>query len=57
MQTPARRFVSMSIGTFGKGHHTPEKVLTAEDPFTQVLLERIFRRGEALQGTGSVAKA
>lgn len=47
MQASARGFVSMPIGPFGKGHHTPEKVLTAENPFTQFLLERIVRRGEA----------
>ena len=33
-QASARGLASVSIGSFGKGHHTPEKVLTAEDPFT-----------------------
>ena len=53
-QASARGLVSVSIGSFGKGHHTPEKVLTAEDPFTQFLLERIVRRGEALFHIGSI---
>jgi hypothetical protein len=26
MQTSGRRFVPMPIGSFGKGHHAPEKI-------------------------------
>ena len=46
LQASARGFVSLPIGSFGKSYHTPEKILTAEDPFTQFLLEWIVRRSE-----------
>ena len=54
MQTPACGFVALPIGSFGKSYHTPKKILTAEDPFTQFLLEWIVRRGEAFFHISSI---
>jgi hypothetical protein len=54
MQAPACGFVTLPIGSFGKGYHTPKKILTAEDPFAQFLLEWIMRRGEAFFHISSI---